>query len=524
MADRASGKGNPVVPKEVFELDKDERWQARLDEARARREVALREKADGQPQKPRPKPWEIEGADVDEPPVINPTIQERGEDKLDFADRLESIRGAKDHISQEPAAVETPSEPVRPVQSAPKPRQGKPAAARTGAPEPRARPQPSLILPGAPDVAELASRYAATLKPPKKFAISDTPPSVPDEEAPAPRGELVSLPTAAVEVTENLVPAQLSRSERRRGIRPLGMAFGLVTLAALPLTTEAPPLETGPEMPVVDGLRLQPALGVTWSLYQPPVATESGEWSPAPSPRRLAGAAPPPLPPAAAVVDDAAALTVPTEAPSGDLNWTNVEAVSGGSASGMTVPDIAPTKPQVEAPPAPPAAPQAASPAPPRPVPNVIENEDADAPLAVPPQTPTEVRTVVEADPLRVTILAPARSDRKLAEEIAADVQNVGHELVRVKDVDYSISERNLRYFHDNDRAAASRMAERYGAELRDFTWFRPSPVEGTAELWLSGRAPARPERSPVLDDVIGQVLEQLGLGTELPDGRGSGN
>ena len=37
-------------PKEVVELDKDERWQARLEEARARREIALREKA-ANPQK-----------------------------------------------------------------------------------------------------------------------------------------------------------------------------------------------------------------------------------------------------------------------------------------------------------------------------------------------------------------------------------------------------------------------------------------------------------------------------------------
>jgi|GEM_PF-6686508 len=61
-----SKEGDPGVPKKgVFELDKDERWQARLDEARARREVALREKAAGIARKPRPKPWEIEGSDVE---------------------------------------------------------------------------------------------------------------------------------------------------------------------------------------------------------------------------------------------------------------------------------------------------------------------------------------------------------------------------------------------------------------------------------------------------------------------------
>ena len=125
---------------------------------------------------------------------------------------------------------------------------------------------------------------------------------------------------------------------------------------------------------------------------------------------------------------------------------------------------------------------------------------------------------------MRVTILAPVRSDRNVAEEIAADVQNVGHELIRIKDVDSSISERNLRYFHEADRAAAGRMAERYGAELRDFTWFSPKPVEGTAELWLSGRSTGRSERPSQAEEVLERVLEELGLGRALPLGRGSGN
>ena len=46
MADRKATKtGVPEDPREIVELDKDERWQARLEEARARREIALREKA-----------------------------------------------------------------------------------------------------------------------------------------------------------------------------------------------------------------------------------------------------------------------------------------------------------------------------------------------------------------------------------------------------------------------------------------------------------------------------------------------
>jgi hypothetical protein len=156
-------------------------------------------------------------------------------------------------------------------------------------------------------------------------------------------------------------------------------------------------------------------------------------------------------------------------------------------------------------------------------------NDDAIVP--VPPPEPPAPRpteeTVVEANPLRVTILAPARVDRALTSDIASRVQNDGHELVRVLDVDYSISERNVRYFHEADREAAARMAERYDAELRDFTWFTPKPVDGTAELWLAGRSPSdntsgrvpqAAESTGSNGDFLGRVFDRLGLGTELPE------
>ena len=44
MADRsAKAPGDPGESRSLVELDKDDRWQARLEEARARREVALRQ-------------------------------------------------------------------------------------------------------------------------------------------------------------------------------------------------------------------------------------------------------------------------------------------------------------------------------------------------------------------------------------------------------------------------------------------------------------------------------------------------
>ena len=40
---------------------------------------------------------------------------------------------------------------------------------------------------------------------------------------------------------------------------------------------------------------------------------------------------------------------------------------------------------------------------------------------------------------------------------------------------------------HGRDRGEAARLADAYDARLRDFTSFRPTPKDGTVEIWLSG-------------------------------------
>lgn len=523
------------MPKEVFELDKDERWQARLDEARARREIALREKASGKPQKPRPKPWEVEGASVEEPPEINPVIQERGDDKFDFADRLETLREAK---ADKPEPV-APVAPVRPPE---------PAARKSAAPEARARPQPSLVLPGAPDVAELAQRYAATLETPEPLTRRDpTPPRLEPRMPKKGTATLVALPTVAKPKQELEPERVLTRAERRRGVRPLGMAIGLLALAALPLTTEAPELEVGPGMPAVATFRIQPALGITWSLAERPALTSAPALMMRGAPTRLEAV---PFAQPTAVQSEMAALPLSQSTLTGTLSWRDIAPVKPVPRGDLTVPDaVAEPIPIVTEAPQPLAAPSdtpissdaampvetfapepgAAGPAlpdsqvgaPPRPA--TLQENVAPTP---PAPRPAPSGTVVEAETLRVTILAPARVARSLTEDIASNIQSDGHELVRIRDVDFNISARNVRYFHEADRAAAASLAERYDAELRDFTWFRPQPLEGTAELWLAGRAPGsgntngrvQPGGSADRGDLLERVFDRLGLGTELPN------
>ncbi|MCG6883359.1 MAG: hypothetical protein LJE62_06355 [Silicimonas sp.] len=558
MADRAGGKGKPGVPKEVFELDKDERWQARLEDARARREIALREKAEGKPPQPRPKPWELEGATHATPPDIEPVIQERGDDKFDFADRLDTIRDSKKaSVAQGAGKTDgdrgkprerrefsggrgenAPDFPPPSVASPdPVPTASRETRPRGKSQDKRARPQPSLIMPGAPDIADLASRYAATLRAPvsdttvadRAFSQAD------DDEQPAPTYDsntnLVTLPTAAGPVPAEAAIADVP-SNSRRGIRPLGMAIALLGLALLPFSTEAPPLETGPDMPRVDVLRIQPALGVTWSLYERPFQTRSGAWRPKPAPLPLL---PLPFDAPARLADE---VSIPPEPPvgsAGTIDWADIDGVTQQLPEALEAPEdvllIVPEVPDVPAPPV-----------------ERLDDEVLQGAAAEPaPQRPATLQTdVAEAgqegefgiaapligEPLRLTILAPAQADPELTDAIAGDVEASGHDLVRVKEVGFNISQRNLRYFHDRDRATAAQLAERYDAELRDFTWFQPKPVEGTAELWLSGRsvsAPvpsesvvereARPLQIPERrENGLGRIFDRLGLGGDLPE------
>ena len=125
--------------------------------------------------------------------------------------------------------------------------------------------------------------------------------------------------------------------------------------------------------------------------------------------------------------------------------------------------------------------------------PDAPELTDIAAPDAR-PRVSEPVSVTPPVSPLKVTILVPAASDLNTAEAIASDTEARGHELTRIRQVNLSISEPNVRYFYDEDRAEAERLAEAYGAEVKDFTWFRPAPERGTTEIWLSGsggRAPA---------------------------------
>lgn len=550
MADRNVRKpDDPENSRDVVELDKDDRWQARLEEARARREIALREKST-KPAKVRRKPWEEDADGTSDDGAIQPVIQDKPEDEtgLDFADRLDVMReNVKDsapdkeqsvapdamsepasepevtakipppELNAAPVVAAVPSLAPAPIPKKPKPgepvktvaprihdydRMGSPGGAEGGPEELRARARRNagLVPNDAPDVIDLAQRYAATLKPPNNVTVPfDT----------SRRGNLAGPQPVVLPKPDTVPQASLRRSRRPFGLSVVVLAFALV-----PLSQMAPPLEKGPEVPATPFFGLPPALGLTTSLVWLP-EPRAEDWI-----RPVRG---PVL--GAAQIGEVSGVSILSAIPSLGL------ADLGGLTGAVDWAPIVPPEKVSET------LPLAGVPAQDRPilrVPRVAPRPRPEAPTQEQDttiETDTNVRsqTVVDlsiedrspsalisispdarpkvarsdvlppASPLNVTILVPNRTVRQKAEEIAADVAARGHPSSTIREVDINVSTSHVRYFHNDDRTEATRVARDYGVEAKDFTWFRPQPDPGTTEFWLSGGADSnRPRPSRV--------------------------
>ncbi|NNE79654.1 MAG: hypothetical protein HKN18_05205 [Silicimonas sp.] len=529
MADRAMKADGAGESRDIVELDKDERWQARLAEARARREVALREKA-SKPKKPRRKPWEEEPGQDPDSFTVEPIVQEPDPNRRDFADRFEALRETIKSDKHTPANTKAvPAKPkveqAEPVEPRPEPAVSTPASNTfddiippdQAPPEPVAVPMPprkkevpekdSLIAADAPDVAEIAQRYAATLAPMPELAVPEV------QQEPEPE-----------DVVEEGADAATATTRRKPG-RPLILLLLVLTLAAVPLLKTPPPLEIGPSFPATPRFGLPPALGITTSMLWRPGKTFPGDWSPA------------------SVAAPARPLTVSTRPPAEYLRTVPgldamAEEISTGSVSwSMLSPVIANrTSDRLFSPITGYGASALVPESAPRPRPRSpvlktesVPNGDSDVqsqafvdgaindpgPAALSASAPDAVPSVEGADmpppitKLSMTILVPVTAKMQRAEQIADDLRNRGHSIARIQKVDVSIRDRNIRYFHNGDRREARRLAKAYDAELKDFTWFQPKPPTGTTEIWLSGK-PNRIAQVPVPspEKALGNVTE----------------
>jgi len=295
MAKRAA---EPVTGQnEVVELNNDARWQARLDEARARRAEALKHQGlEDRPKRTPRKPWEEEAETTLAAKEHQRALDDDG---LDFHDRMNALQKVLKDKRPEPEDPRSVAAP--PV----------PDHARNWSSEAKELPTTTAIEPEveapAIAVASSAAKPARTGAPVDSL-FDDLTFLAPDSKPETPlHRELEFVP-----ISDLVDPISLARpkTDRRPWLRaadeqnttltlseeaalpvpapskdkPAGMPFflriGLVALVAMPFFTLLPPMSRGPDASVTPAFGLQPALGITAAMVEVPAPTQSGEFVP----------------------------------------------------------------------------------------------------------------------------------------------------------------------------------------------------------------------------------------------------
>lgn len=98
----------------------------------------------------------------------------------------------------------------------------------------------------------------------------------------------------------------------------------------------------------------------------------------------------------------------------------------------------------------------------------------------------TRPRTLAQA---RVVIHYPEQGGFERAEELVRLLRILGAAEVETRSVRYPVDRQSIRYFHAADRDVSGIIADSIGgggrATVSDFTFYRPTPRNGTIEIWL---------------------------------------
>lgn len=90
------------------------------------------------------------------------------------------------------------------------------------------------------------------------------------------------------------------------------------------------------------------------------------------------------------------------------------------------------------------------------------------------------------AEAFAVVLNAPKSLSDEEVTRVSEDIVGTGASIDKVERVNYLISANQVRFFRVDDAAPAAAIAERIGAEARDFTDYRPTPPAGTIEMFLA--------------------------------------
>ncbi|WP_192898724.1 LytR C-terminal domain-containing protein, partial [Crenalkalicoccus roseus] len=115
------------------------------------------------------------------------------------------------------------------------------------------------------------------------------------------------------------------------------------------------------------------------------------------------------------------------------------------------------------------------------------------APAAPPPPAPAAAsppRPAAATPRVFVHYRAGSDTAREAAEAAARALRGGGFQVTELRGVPGVPTQRVVRYFHDDDAAAAARLAGRLGRGwvIQDFRAYEPSPAPQTLEVWLPER------------------------------------
>ncbi len=124
------------------------------------------------------------------------------------------------------------------------------------------------------------------------------------------------------------------------------------------------------------------------------------------------------------------------------------------------------------------------------------------------------------ADGYTIRLSAPSTIPESEVESVVARLREAGISLGPIQRVNFKVTANQVRFFHPEDSATASIIAERVDAEARDFTSFRPSPEVGTMEVFVAGDgAPVAPRKASSakkpseLDRIVNKLVNSLRRG-----------
>lgn len=214
----------------------------------------------------------------------------------------------------------------------------------------------------------------------------------------------------------------------------------------------------------------------------------------------LAALAAPALPDAAAGVPDPAPPVPQSTADTGPPRLASAAPLTAppGQRAAPGI-DLSPPAPPLPAPTTPEVA--AAAPAPenvPEPVtaderPAASEEVAAADELGATAEPEPPAPAPPRADAVLVHMLVPADGAGQSAVALSDAVAALGYTRRDPAPVNVTIRQTQVRYYHPEDAGAAELVAGAVGGPARDFTDFRPSPPDGTIEVWIEGEAPPPP-------------------------------